>query len=45
MLAQSIFLAALVAAACLCAGAVPEGAEVAEFPGFAGELPSKHYAG
>ena len=33
---------------CLCAPpvrAAPGGAEVTEFPGFHGELPSKHYAG
>ncbi|KAJ1279069.1 hypothetical protein BS78_04G127000 [Paspalum vaginatum] len=39
----------LVVLLCLCVPppgcAAPAGAEVAEFPGFQGELPSKHYAG
>ncbi|GJN21017.1 hypothetical protein PR202_gb08462 [Eleusine coracana subsp. coracana] len=47
---SSILVAAAVLVAAylllgLCARAAPEGAEVAEFPGFGGELPSKHYAG
>jgi hypothetical protein len=40
----------VVAAVLLCLSvppgrAAPPGAEVAEFPGFTGKLPSKHYAG
>ncbi|TVU30131.1 hypothetical protein EJB05_21738 [Eragrostis curvula] len=49
MAAQRILAAAaIVVVACLCVWpvrAAPKGAEVDEFPGFGGELPSKHYAG
>ena len=43
-----LLLVAAVFLLCLCVPAVraaPAGAEVTEFPGFHGELPSKHYAG
>ena len=43
-----LLLVAAVFLLCLCVPAVraaPAGAEVTEFPGFPGELPSKHYAG
>lgn len=48
VLSSAEVAAAVVLLLCAAAAGVrgsPAGAEVTEFPGFDGELPSKHYAG